>query len=101
MLLATTDEEEGDDGKKRTPPLATQTDKRVMVYESEFAASSKCPSATATRCRRSYAGRGMATCSKRSRRTRLNARPTRTSYRRQHHRRRGHAQLDDTAAPTG
>ncbi len=36
-------EEEGEGGKKRTPPLPTQTDKRVIVYESEFASVLKMP----------------------------------------------------------
>jgi hypothetical protein len=36
-------EEEGEGNKKRTPPLPTQSDKRVIVYESEFSSVLKMP----------------------------------------------------------
>ena len=35
--------EESERGKKRTPPRPTQTDKRIIVYESEFASVLKMP----------------------------------------------------------
>ena len=37
------DQSEQDDGKKKTVPLPTQADKRVLVYESEFSSVLKMP----------------------------------------------------------